>query len=799
MKLKSKTMKTLYLFLKSLINEKANQRSTFYKVKMILAGLLAFTIYSSNSQPITLLSPNGGENWMSNTTQTISWQLDGGYEDLYIEYSIDNGQYWYYLGYISAYDSVNELTFTGYLIASDSALVRISKYSDPDISDQSDGIFSISENPVYFYTPSAGQQIYGGVDIMLSWYSYTIDTFDVSYTLDGGATWNQIASAATENNLIWTTPTTITEDAMIRITDVNYDTLFGLSPTFSIIDPPTAVVITPNGGETWEYGSTATVSWSGTNLPYYIYIDFSSDGGQTWDYLGFGYGNETGGSTEVYVPYINTDSAKIRLLDPYYDLVFDESDQLFTIFVPPVIMYNPYEGQQFYIKDQMWVSWLATGVTEVNIELSTDGGSTWSIIDENIDAESGWYQWTISGTPSTDCFIRISDALDATKFGLSGQFTLLETPVIALTNPIGGEIWNTDSTYVISWTNNNPDAYYVYVEYSSDTGQTWNYLGYASNTDGQGSQEWKTPNIESDYYMIRVTDSYLDFVSDTSGIFSIKSFPSTPICIVSVDSSTNHNVVVWERPVSDLIDSFIIYRESDISETYEQIGFVSYASETVFSDTNSNPAIKSYRYKLGFSDAEGNIYPKGPFHQTIHLAINKGVGNNWNLIWTDYIGFNVATYNIYRSVNNNNYEMIASISSSFNSYTDIDAPEGSVYYFVEVINENGCNLLSRGISNSLSNIATNSALGINDNEFLDVSIYPNPATGLLNINLPILNKSVNLQLFDLTGKMIKSRKIEENYPGGKLIMDVSDVKPGVFFVKMQSENKTLTRKIIINN
>jgi len=800
-------MKNLYVLNAQKTNFESKSNTQFFEIiqlkfmkTVFVFSIVLFLSGSLLSQTLTVLSPNGGETWMSGTTQTVSWQLDGDYADLYIEYSIDNGTYWNYLAYVSSYDSIIQLNITNFLYAADFAILRISMYDNQNIFDESDGYFTIHENPVYFYTPSTGQKIYGGVDVMLSWYTYTIDTFDVDYTIDGGTTWNSIATSHAEQSLNWTTPTTNSDNCMIRITDANDASVFGLSPTFSIVDQPTATVLTPNGGETWNYGSTATVSWSGTNLPYYLYIDYSNDGGITWDYLGYAYGNETGGTTDVYVPYDPTENALIRLIDPYYDIVLDDSDQAFTIYVPPVIMYNPYEGQEFYIKDVTWISWLSSEITEVDISLSTDGGTSWTTIAENVDADNGWYEWTIGGTPSSTCLIRVSDASDATKFGLSGLFSLLETPVITLNNPTGGEIWNTDSTYTISWTYENPNAYYVYVDYSTDSGLTWNYLGYVYHEDGQGSFEWKTPTIESNNYLMRVQDSYLNFVSDTSGFFAVKTFPNTPICIVSVDSATNQNIVIWEKPNDDLIDTFIIYKESDEMDVYESIGSIAYESSPIFIDTNSNPAVKSYRYKLGFSDSEGNIYPMGALHQTIHLAINKGVGDSWNLIWTDYLGIDVSTYNIYRSANGSNYEKIATISSSFQSFTDVNAPNGNAYYYIEVINENGCNLPARNISSSISNIATNNILGIENPEtIIEARIYPNPAVNTFNVRLNGNDKTYKIQMVDLTGTVVLSKTVTNKHGDQPISLNAGDLESGLYFLKISFGNTSTTRKVIIKH
>ncbi len=469
------------------------------------------------------------------------------------------------------------------------------------------------------------------------------------------------------------------------------------------------------------------------------------------------------------------------------------ADENFRSFWPP--------GQEYYIKDDMWISWLtAADITDVNIELSTDSGSTWVTVAQNIDADNGWYEWLISGTPSSNCLIRISDADDASRYGISEQFTLLETPIITLNNPTGNEIWNTDSTYTISWTYNNPNAYYVYIDFSADNGQTWNYLGYSINENGQGSVEWTTPVVESDYYLIRVQDSYLDFVSDTSGAFAIRTFPNTPICIVSVDSATNKNIVVWDKPIDNLIDSFVVYKESDMTGIYTSIGTVDYNSSAVFIDTNSNPAVKSYRYRLGFSDADSNIYPMGTFHQTIHLSINKGVGGYWNLIWTDYLGIPVSTYNIYRSSEGTSYEMIGNISSSFNSFTDVNAPIGDVFYYIEVVNQNGCNFVLRNISSSFSNIATNRVLGI-VNSKIDIAaqIYPNPTDNVVNLKLGVSEQSYNIQMVDLTGKVVLNEVIVNNTVAQTYKFSTSDLYDGFYFLKISTGKSTTARKLIVRH
>ncbi len=74
------------------------------------------------------------------------------------------------------------------------------------------------------------------------------------------------------------------------------------------------------------------------------------------------------------------------------------------------------------------------------------------------------------------------------------------------------------------------------------------------------------------------------------------------------------------------------------------------------------------------------------YHKTMHLTINQGLGNTWNLIWSHYEGFNFGTYRIYRGTNPSNMTMIGEVPSNLNSYTDNTATDNTGFYYqVEVV------------------------------------------------------------------------------------------------------------------
>lgn len=81
--------------------------------------------------------------------------------------------------------------------------------------------------------------------------------------------------------------------------------------------------------------------------------------------------------------------------------------------------------------------------------------------------------------------------------------------------------------------------------------------------------------------------------------------------------------------------------------------------------------------------------------------------------------------------------------------------------------------------------------GIENETGWDVSIYPNPSSGHLNINSEVDNYS--LQVLDLTGKTI----INKNNLSETTQIDLSNMPSGIYMVKLNNGSNQLTKKIII--
>ncbi len=110
--------------------------------KVLTSSEVSSLYYENGFEKLKLLTPNGGENWIAGTSQSITW-LSDGVNDVKIEYSTDDGNSW---NIITSSMSASTLNYSWTVPNTTSAncIVRISDAINPSFSDTSDAVFSIS-------------------------------------------------------------------------------------------------------------------------------------------------------------------------------------------------------------------------------------------------------------------------------------------------------------------------------------------------------------------------------------------------------------------------------------------------------------------------------------------------------------------------------------------------------------------------------------------------------------------------------------------------------------------------------
>ncbi len=91
--------------------------------------------------------------------------------------------------------------------------------------------------------------------------------------------------------------------------------------------------------------------------------------------------------------------------------------------------------------------------------------------------------------------------------------------------------------------------------------------------------------------------------------------------------------------------------------------------------------------------------------------------------------------------------------------------------------------------------ANNNPTGISiikENENFKLQIYPNPTTGLFNIDVIGFDSKFQVEIFNVTGSSILNRK----YSGKTVLINISNYPTGVYIVKMTINGVSRYGKIV---
>jgi predicted outer membrane repeat protein len=278
------------------------------------------------------------------------------------------------------------------------------------------------------------------------------------------------------------------------------------------------------------------------------------------------------------------------------------------------------------------------------------------------------------------------------------------------------------------------------------------------------------------------------------------------ICMVTVDTVTGNNLVIWEKR-SDVapIIQYNVYREGIITGVFDKLASIPYDDLSLYLDEKADPTIQSYRYIITATDTAGNEtdYELCRPHKTIHLltTINPETRAT-QLDWDFYYGFNYGTFIVYRSTNETNFETFYQMAASSTTFTDPSINKELFYYRIGVLKPEPCIATSKlkadsgPYSHSMSNIEDNRfQTGIKElSTSGNLAIYPNPSSGQTTVSFPNPEqKKYQLVVRDLSGKMVL---VTNNITDDKVIIEGGSLKSGYYSVEVVGD-KIYRGKLVI--
>lgn len=328
---------------------------------------------------------------------------------------------------------------------------------------------------------------------------------------------------------------------------------------------------------------------------------------------------------------------------------------------------------------------------------------------------------------------------------------------------------------------------------------------YISTIGGQApfTYTWSNGSTNQDLTGV-IPGTYSVQVASVSGCSSYTTYtvaesqPEQPtICMVDVDTLTGTNLVVWDPITAVGVDSYNIYKESSEAGLYYLIGNQSADSLSQYLDYLSDPAIRSWRYKISSVDDCGNESDLSDRHKTIHLTSNKGISGEYNLIWDHYQGYAYSTYYINRWHPTTDWMVIDSVSSNATSYTDQNAPGDSNLVYMISINTPGLCTAAKATdynssrsNKSYNNFAPPNSSGLEEVN-VELIIYPNPSNGILTVRYD--NGISEIRVYDMAGNLVV---LDGNVQKKIYSVDLTEFESGIYTIQLISGDKILNGKII---
>lgn len=461
---------------------------------------------------VSLITPNGGENWTVGSVQTIRWTKTSTIGNCLVRIKRDypNGS-WEYI-------TTTADTFYNWTVSAPTETdCRIYVYQETDvnISDTSAADFTISGPYLTLDHPNESVSMTPGSTYTIDWtrYNFTgICKAEVNYNYPTGP-WNLIADSIAVDSLVWPVPATGSTTARVRVMSHQYAAAGDTSNNPFVIQPPFLQVTAPNTAVTWLTGTTQNVTWTHSNIVggLNVYVNRTYPSGE-WELIAI---NQTGSSFQWVVDGPTSTTARIRVTSINLPTYYDDSNTNFTIGdgAAGITVTAPNGGESWAIGTAQTITWsrnLASGAVTVSVNRNYPSGAWEDITTTNTGNSQGW---TVTGPVSANARIRVTlNSNGAITDASNAAFSIVQ-PSLALTVPNGSESYNTGATIPIAFTRTNATGNVTVQLNRSYPGGSWETL---STTVSGSTLNWAATAPGTSTARIRVTLNSDPSVGDTS-------------------------------------------------------------------------------------------------------------------------------------------------------------------------------------------------------------------------------------------------------------------------------------------
>lgn len=468
---------------------------------------------------ITVTSPNGGEIWTINQSESFTWtsQFIQGNVRIDINRDYPNGV-WTTIYASVPNDGIEVWNPTG--PPTTNARIRIVSVNDPNIFDISDGNFTIRAPTITVTSPNGGETWLVNTQQQITWTTDTTFHGNIHIQLNraypNGPWTTLFSNISPDSNVVWTVTGPPTGEARIRVVAAFDTTISDVSNANFTIAAPAITVTSPNGGEIWTINQTRTITWTSQFIQGNVRVELNRNyPSGAWTVLFNNTPND--GSENWVVTGPPTTSARIRVVSINDTSYNDISNANFIIRAPVITVTSPNGGEFWPINSVQNITWTVDTafVGNVNVQLNRNYPSgAWETLFSDIPSNLP-ASWTVVGPPSQAARIRVVAVFDTTVSDISNANFSIVNPTLTVIYPNGGDTLFAGSNYTIRWTRQYVSgSVQVHLNRSYPNGE-WVLLG-TTNAD---TLVWEATQPETWEARIRVravNDTTVADVSDAN-------------------------------------------------------------------------------------------------------------------------------------------------------------------------------------------------------------------------------------------------------------------------------------------
>lgn len=416
-----------------------------------------FTITGSSTFPeLHLTAPNGGESWPMGSTQTITWSSVNPSGTVSLTLYKD-GQYAATMGFVAMSMGQIDWQVCPYLGPGSGYTVTVSmaETCGSEVSDASDASFTITAAPsppvLVVTSPNGGESWQAGTSHSINWTCTPTYSGTVNIILNkGGQYYSYVGSAtASTETFNWTIDSNVADGTDYTVV-ISMPYNCGSQTISDSSDAPFTIaagtqsggfkLTSPNGGETWQAGTTHAITWDPPAEPGGSVSLWLLKNGQTQSYIGMA-SPSAGTFAWAICEYIGDGSdygVQINYQPSMGMPVTDSSDAPFTIAgstpLPSITVTSPNGGETWMTGSTHQVTWSATPGIQGTVSIMVfKEGAMYAYLGD-ADVANGTMNWTINGQetpPDTDYQIFLSWNVGCAYSNDSSDadFTIEATPV----------------------------------------------------------------------------------------------------------------------------------------------------------------------------------------------------------------------------------------------------------------------------------------------------------------------------------------------------------------------------------